>query len=186
MVVVEFVIFVVSSGLFCSGRFRHHLWAVLIAGAVATGSSLLFGYDLVERLLVHTEAPVKVVKQVVRVPVVQRVSQPPALSKPENCRDDYPFFARVFGDEGTTEVAFQVLADGTVNGVAVAKSSGSDRLDDAAKECVAKWHYRPAIKDNQLVDAPMTVKVTWNLDDEESDKGAVTDKKDGGAGAEKK
>ena len=180
MVVVEFVIFVVSSGLFCSGRFRHHLWAVLIAGAVATGSSLLFGYDLVERLLVRTEAPVKVVKQVVRVPVVQRVSQAPALSRPENCRDDYPFFSRVFGDEGTTEVAFQVLADGTVSGAKVAKSSGSDRLDDAAKECVAKWHYRPALKDNVLVDAPMTVKVNWNLDDEDADKKADADKtKDG-------
>ncbi|HEX4293499.1 MAG TPA: energy transducer TonB [Rhizomicrobium sp.] len=170
MVVVEFVIFVVSSGLFCSGRFRHHLWAVIVAGAIATGSSLLFVYDFAERMLVHTEAPVKVVKQVVRVPVVQRVSQPPALSKPENCRDDYPFFARVLGQEGITEVAFQVSADGTVSGIKVAKSSGSDRLDDAAKECVAKWHYRPALKDNQLVDAPMTVKVTWNLDDEDADK----------------
>ena len=58
MIVIEFVIFVVSSGLFCSESFRHRLWAVIVAGAVATGSSLLFGYDLVERLLVHTEAPI--------------------------------------------------------------------------------------------------------------------------------
>jgi len=180
VVVVEFVIFVVSSGLFCSERFRHHLWAVIVAGVIATGSSLLFVYDFAERMLVHTEAPVKVVKQVVRVPVVQRVSQAPALSKPENCRDDYPFFARVLGQEGITEVAFQVLADGTVSGIKVAKSSGSDRLDDAAKDCVAKWHYRPALKDNVLVDAPMTVKVTWNLDDEDADKNADESKtKDG-------
>ncbi len=150
---------------------------MLIAGAVATGSSLLFGYDLVERLLVHTEAPVKVVKQTVRVPVVQHISRPPALSKTENCRDDYPFFARIFGDEGTTELSFTVAADGTVSGVKVAKSSGSDRLDDAAKECVGRWHYRPAIKDDQLADAPMTVKVNWTLDDDSSDKSAGTDKK---------
>lgn len=180
MVVVEFVIFVVSSGLFCSGRFRHHLWAVIVAGVIATGSSLLFVYDFAERMLVHTEAPVKVVKQVVRVPVVQRVSQPPALPRPENCRDDYPFFARILDREGTTELAFQVLADGTVNGVKITKSSGYDGLDDAAKDCVRKWHYRPAIKDNQLVDAPMTVKVTWNLDDEDADKKTDADKtKDG-------
>lgn len=168
MIVIEFVIFVVSSGLFCSERFRHHLWAVIVAGAVATGSSLLFGYDLVERLLVHTEAPVKVVKQTVRVavPVMQRVSRPAALSKPENCREDYPFFARIWGDEGTTELSFQVMADGTVSGVKVAKSSGTDSLDEAAKDCVAKWHYRPALKDNELVDSPMTVKVAWNLDED--------------------
>ncbi|MBV8977213.1 MAG: energy transducer TonB [Alphaproteobacteria bacterium] len=168
MIVVEFVIFVVSSGLFFSDRFRHHLWAILIAGGLATGSSLLFVYDLAIKLAVHTEAPVKVVKQVVRVPVVQRVSQPPALSRPENCRDHYPFLARIFGDEGTTELAFTVMADGTVDAITVAKSSGSDRLDGAAVDCVKTWHYRPAIKDNQLVDAPMTVKVTWSLDDDEN------------------
>ena len=117
MIIIEFIVFVVSSGLFCSRNFRHRLWAVLIAGAIATGSSLLFAYDLAERLMVHTEAQVKVVRQVVRV--MQRISQPPSLSKPENCRDDYPFFARIFGDEGTTEVSFNVLADGTVKGAAV-------------------------------------------------------------------
>lgn len=174
MIIIEFIIFVVSSGLFCSDRFRHHLWAVLIAGAIATGSSLLFAYDFAERLMVHTEAPVKVVKQVVRV--VQRISQPPVLSSPKNCRDDYPFFARIFGDEGTTEVSFKVLADGTVNGAAVSKSSGSDRLDDAAVDCVSRWHYRPAIKDGQLVDTPLTVKVVWSLED--SDSGGNGDKQE--------
>jgi TonB family protein len=185
VIVVEFVIFVVSSGLFCSESFRHRLWAVLVAGAIATGSSLLFVYDLVEKLAVHTEAPVKVVKQVVRVPVpvVQLVSQPPAPSKPENCRDNYPFFARVFGREGTTELSFTVAADGTVSDIKVANSSGSEGLDDAAKNCVAKWHYRPAIKDNVLVDAPMTVKVNWNLGDDDSKKSADAENKDQNAGA---
>lgn len=182
MIVVEFVIFVVSSGLFCSERFRHHLWAVIVAGVVATGSSLLFGYDLVEKLMLHTEAPVKVVKQVVRVPVVQHVSRPAALSKPENCRDDYPFWARIFGDEGTSELSFVVAADGTVSGIKLAKSSGSERLDDAAVGCVQKWHYRPAVKDGELIDTPMTVKVAWNLDDEDDPaKNADAAEKDDGA-----
>ncbi|MEI9994540.1 MAG: energy transducer TonB [Rhizomicrobium sp.] len=174
MIVIEFVIFIVSSGLFYSGRFRHHIWAVLIAGAIATGSSLLFFYDVYEKLQARTEAPVKVVRQTVRVPVIQHVSRPPALSKPENCRDHYPFFARILGDEGTTELAFTVSADGTVRDVKVAKSSGSERLDDAAVECVAKWHYRPAIQDSQLADAPMTVKVGWNLDEKDGAADAAT------------
>jgi TonB family protein len=166
VIVLEFIVFVVSSGLFCSANFRHRLWAVIVAGVIATGSSLLFMYDFAERMLVHTEAPVKVVKQTVRVPVVQRVSQPPQLSKPENCADDYPFFARMLGHEGVSELAFTVTADGRVEGIKIAKSSGYDGLDDAAKDCVRKWHYRPALKDNALVDAPMTVKVAWNLEDE--------------------
>jgi protein TonB len=177
VIVIEFVVFVVSSGLFYSGRFRHHLWAVVIAGAIATGSSILFFYDLYEKLEAHPEAPVRVVKQVVQVPVIRHVSQPPALSRPENCRDDYPFFGRIFGREGTTELAFTVSADGTVRDVKIARSSGSDGLDDAAVKCVAKWHYRPALKDGELVDAPMTVKVAWNLDEPDSNKGADTDKK---------
>ncbi len=171
MFVIELIIFIISSGLFYSGRFRHHIWAVVIAGAVATGSSLLFFYDLYEKLQAKPQAPVKVVRQLVQVPVIQHVSQPPVLSKPENCRDDYPFFGRVFGREGTTELAFTVSADGTVRDVKVAKSSGSDGLDDAAVECVGKWHYRPAVKDGQLTDTPMTVKVAWGLDDGDSDKG---------------
>ena len=169
MIIIEFIVFVVSSGLFYSGRFRHHMWAVAIAGGIATISSLLFFYDLYEKLEVRTEAPVRVVRQLVRVPVVQHVSQPPALSKPEDCRKDYPFFARILGDEGTSELSFMVLADGTVRDIKIAKTSGSDRLDDAALGCVAKWHYRPAVKDGQLVDSPMTVKVEWNLDEGVSD-----------------
>lgn len=182
MIIIEFLIFVVSSGLFCSSNFRHRIWAVLIAGAIATGSSLIFFWDLYEKLTAHPQAPVKVVK-LVRVPVVQHVSRPPKLTKPENCRDDYPFFARVFDREGTTELAFTVLADGTVSNVKVAKSSGSDGLDDAAVDCVSGWHYRPAIKDNQTVDAPMTVKVAWNLDQEDAGKTPDAQKKDANAGS---
>jgi TonB family protein len=178
MIVIEFIVFVVSSGLFYSKNFRHRLWAVLIAGAVATGSSLLFAYDLAEKLMVHTEAPVKVVKQVVKVPVIKHYSQPPALSKPENCRDDYPFFARIFGDEGTTEVSFMVLADGTVKDPTVSKTSTYDRLDDAAVECVSRWHYRPGIKDGELVDTPMKVEVVWSLEGG-ADKAANKEKGEG-------
>jgi len=177
VIIIEFLVFVISSGLFYSQNFRHRLWAVVIAGAVATGSSVLFFYDLYGKLAAHTEAPVKVVKEVVRVAVVKHYSQPPALSKPENCGDDYPFFARILGEEGTTEVSFTVLADGTVKDPTVSKSSTYDRLDDAAVDCVARWHYRPGIKDGQLVDTPMKVEVVWKLD-EDADKNANTEKRE--------
>jgi TonB family protein len=178
--IIEFAIFVISSGLFYSERFRHHLWAVIIAGAVATGSSLLFFWDIYEKFEATPEAPVQVVK-VVKVPVFRHVSRPPSLSKPENCRDDYPFFARLFHREGTTELSFTVLADGTVSGVKVAKSSGSDGLDDSAVACVRRWHYRPAIKDDKTVDTPMTVKVDWKLGDDDDTKIAPdANKKAGG------
>ena len=179
MIVIEFLVFVASSGLFFSGRFRHRLWPVLIAGGIATASSLLFVYDVVEKLTDHPQAAVKVVKEVVRVPVIQKISQPPSLSKPESCRDDYPFWARIFGREGTTELSFTVLADGTVSDVKLAKSSGYEELDDAAQDCVKRWHYRPGIKDGQLVDTPQKVSVAWKLgtDDDEKRNGASEEKK---------
>ncbi|HUB84612.1 MAG TPA: energy transducer TonB, partial [Rhizomicrobium sp.] len=137
MIVIEFIIFVVSSGVFYRQSFHHRIWAVIIAGAVATGSSLLFFWDLYEKMEAKPIAPVvKVVR--VNVPVVQHVSRPPALSRPETCSDDYPFLSRVLGQEGTTELSLKVLADGTVTDVKVTKSSDSDRLDDAAVDCVSQ------------------------------------------------
>jgi TonB family protein len=174
VIIIEFIIFVASSGLFFHERFRHRLWPVLIAGGIATASSLLFVYDVVEKLTNHAEAPVKVVKQVVRVPVIQKVSRPPSLSKPESCRDDYPFWARMLDQEGTSELSFTVLADGTVSGVNVTKSSGYEELDDAAVDCVKRWHYRPGIRDNQLVDTPLNVSVAWKLGADEEKKGDET------------
>ena len=173
MIVFEFIVFVISSGVFYRQSFHHRIWAVVIAGAVATGSSLLFFWDLYEKMEAKPIAPVKIVRL---VPVVQHISVPPSLSKPESCRDDYPFLSRVLGDEGTTELSLTVLADGTVSNVKVSKSSGSDRLDDAATDCVSAWHYHPAIKDAQTVDAPITVKVDWKLGSD--DKNASADQKD--------
>ena len=165
MIFIEFLVFVVSSGLFCSERFRGNLWAFLTAGVLATASSLLFVYHMGIMLTGHADAPVpvKIVKE--RVAVLQKISQPPSASQPEDCHDDYPFWARLWGQEGTTDLTLQVHADGTVDGVKVAQSSGSDRLDDAAVECVSKWHYRPAIKDGVLTDTPWTARVVWSLAD---------------------
>jgi outer membrane biosynthesis protein TonB len=70
--------------------------------------------------------------------------------------------------------------------VKVSKSSGSDRLDDAAVDCVRGWHYRPAIKDDQTVDAPMSVTVDWKLGDGDEDASGDANKKDGSAGTDKK
>lgn len=176
MVIFEFLIFVISSGLFCSERFRHNIYAVLVAGGVATASSLLFVYHLGATYMLHADAsPPQIIRQVVKVPVIQKISQMPVLSKAEDCHADYPFWARLFGHEGTTDLAFKVLADGTVDGVTVARSSGYDRLDEAAVHCVTRWHYRPGIKDGQIVDMPWKATVAWNLSSKGADAAKTAD-----------
>lgn len=177
MIVLEFLIFVVSSGLFCSERFRGHIWAVLIAGAIATGSSLLFMWDLGVKMAGHPAEP-PVITKIVKVPVVQTVqpSQPVSASKdkPHACGLElYPAESLSKGEEGTTKLSFKVLTDGTVDTVTVATTSGSQRLDDAAVSCVRNWHYRPAIKDGKLAEVETTATVKWVLPKAETKPEAV-------------
>jgi len=168
MIIVEFLVFVISSGLFCSERFRHRLWAVLSAGVIATGSSLLFVYDLGARLAGHENQPpviTKIVKEVVKEPAP---SSPPAtVGKPHSCAQEYPADARDRHEQGVTALAFNILTDGTVDAIKVIASSGSQDLDDAAVKCVSEWHYRPAVKNGQLVEAPWNAKINWRLPKQE-------------------
>lgn len=164
MIILEFLVFVISSGLFCSERFRHQLWAVLAAGGIATGSSLLFVYDLGAKLAGHENQPpviTKIVKQVVVAP--GQNSQPSSAGKAHNCGAEYPSYSLDHHQEGVTALAFNILTDGTVDAVKVLASSGSQALDEAAVKCVSEWHYRPAIKNGQLAETPWKAKVTWRL-----------------------
>jgi len=164
MIILEFLVFVVSSGLFCSDRFRHQLWAVLAAGGIATGSSLLFVYDLGAKLAGHENQP-PVVTKIIKQVVVKTASnsQPASAGKPHSCGAEYPSDALGRREEGVTALAFTILTDGTVDAVKVLASSGSESLDEAAVKCVSEWHYRPAIKNGQLAETPWKAKVTWRL-----------------------
>jgi len=164
MIILEFLVFVVSSGLFCSEKFRGHLWAVLAAGAIATGSSLLFVYDLGAKLAGHEKEP-PVITRIVRETVIKTVqtSQPASAGSPHSCLTDYPEESRHLGEEGVTVLGFKILTDGTVDAIKVLASSGSKRLDDAAVKCVANWHYRPAIKDGKLTETGWKASVKWAL-----------------------
>lgn len=162
MIVLEFLVFVISSGLFCSERFRSKLWAVLTAGLIATGSSLLFVYDLGLKMTGHADASVQPQKLVV-VKTVGRNAQPAAVGAAHKCVVDYPSEALDKKVEGTTALTFKVLADGTVDGVNVATSAGSPDLDDAAVKCVSTWHYRPAVKNGEIVEAAWKASVKWKL-----------------------
>lgn len=178
MIVIEFVVFVVSSGLFYNERFRHNIWAWIFAGGIATASSLLFVYHLVAMFAFEAPAqqtaPAKIQKQIVQVPVPEKINRTPEASGRQDCRDDYPLWSRIWGQEGTTVLSFLVRADGLVKDVKVTQSSGYDRLDDAATECVTRWHYKPGIKDSILTDMPWTATVVWSMG---SDTGKPADDK---------
>lgn len=164
MIIIEFLVFVVSSGLFFNERFRHRLWAVIAAGAIATGSSLLFVYDVGAKLAGHGDQPPVITKIVKQVEVRQaQSSQPASAGRPHTCAEQYPREALNRHQEGMTSLSFNILTDGTVDAVTVVSSSGSRSLDEAAVHCVSQWHYRPALRNGQLAETPWKASVNWQL-----------------------
>lgn len=62
---------------------------------------------------------------------------------------------------GPTEVSFVVGVDGSVRDLSVTKSSGSQKLDNAASSCIAGWKYTPASKDGHSVEVHWSEHINW-------------------------
>lgn len=76
----------------------------------------------------------------------------------------YPPLSRRLGEEGVVQLKLAVGEDGRVESAMIEKSSGSQRLDDAAREWVAHhWRYHPATRDGKAIASQTQVKVVFNL-----------------------
>jgi TonB family protein len=76
---------------------------------------------------------------------------------------DYPVRSRMFKEEGTVGLNLWLSEDGTVSNALVERSSGHQRLDDAAVRFMKdRWHYKP----NKGLPMPNSVQaeVTFRLD----------------------
>ncbi|MDR7305015.1 protein TonB [Rhodoferax saidenbachensis] len=90
------------------------------------------------------------------------VSAPPAPPKIELPSSDadhlnnplpvYPLKSRQLGETGTTTLRVLIGADGLTKEVRVEKSSGFDRLDQAAIAAVTRWRFVPGKRDGVPVD----------------------------------
>jgi TonB family protein len=63
--------------------------------------------------------------------------------------------------KGPTRISFHIKVDGSVSEIDVVQSSGDERLDAAARACVAHWRYIPAVKDGLPVEVPWQADVAW-------------------------
>ena len=61
----------------------------------------------------------------------------------------YPLAAARRGEHGTVMLRLTIGTDGSVLEAEVAKSSGSERLDSAARDQLATWHFTPAMRDGK-------------------------------------
>lgn len=76
----------------------------------------------------------------------------------------YPPRARALGVEGRVELLVEIDARGHPTRVAVHESSGSYRLDDAARSAVRRWEFVPAREDGQPVESRTLIPVTFHLE----------------------
>ncbi len=99
-------------------------------------------------------------------PIVEDKIEPPrfGVSYLNNPAPDYPTMSRRQGEEGRVLMKVLVSADGAAEDVQIEKSSGSDRLDNAAVAAVKKWRFIPAKKNNQPLSAYVLVPIKFSLD----------------------
>lgn len=89
---------------------------------------------------------------------------PPEAIASTHTQPPYPVVARRIGVEGTVLLNITVNADGSVQDVSIAKSSGNGDLDQAAVEWVkGHWRYKPATRNGQPVTAESEAQVVFNL-----------------------
>lgn len=107
-----------------------------------------------------TPAPVPVVAAP-PAPVVKTA----AVISSANCeKPDYPSASRRLEEEGTVMLKFLVGADGKVKESVVDKSSGFKRLDEAARQGLAKCQFKPGTENGQPVEGWASMKYTWKLE----------------------
>lgn len=75
----------------------------------------------------------------------------------------YPPLAYRLDETGTTEVAFTIETDGSVDNPFVVKSSGFPLLDQAALKGVKGWRYEPATQESKPVAVPWKTTIQWSL-----------------------
>lgn len=75
----------------------------------------------------------------------------------------YPIESRRKREQGTVVLALTVGTDGTVEAISIARSSGFSRLDDAARDAVRKWRWRPLMQQGQAVRVKGVVEIPFIL-----------------------
>jgi protein TonB len=76
----------------------------------------------------------------------------------------YPAMEQRLGAEGTVLLHLVIAPDGRVAAAQLIRSSGHERLDQAAIAwVVAHWRYQPALRGGQAVESAANVAVTFNL-----------------------
>jgi len=93
------------------------------------------------------------------------IARTAAVISASSCeKPDYPSASRRLEEEGTVVLKFLVGVDGRVKESAVDKSSGSRRLDEAARQGLSKCQFKPGTENGQPVEGWASMRYTWKLE----------------------
>ena len=80
-----------------------------------------------------------------------------------NIPPDYPIESRRRREQGTVRLRVVITPDGRVKTIEVARSSGFDRLDQAALRAVRAWLFRPGTQAGVAVEAVGALSIPFRL-----------------------
>jgi protein TonB len=100
--------------------------------------------------LVVAAAPAAVASPAPPAPITPPDASAASLRNPA---PRYPVESRRKREEGTVRLRVVITVDGRVKAISVAKSSGFERLDEAALETVRKWKFKPGEQSGAPVEA---------------------------------
>jgi protein TonB len=94
---------------------------------------------------------------------------PPTELKPiarTHTSPPYPTISQRLGEQGTTTMEVSINTEGSLSDCKITKSSGSDRLDQAACEWIkGHWKWQPPTQLGKTVEAKTLVSFKWDLKD---------------------
>ena len=113
---------------------------------------------IIPEFSVQQEAPPPIQTKVAPPPAPPKAAAPPAAPTElkaiarTHSLPPYPTISQRLGEQGTTQMQVAIITEGNVTGCKVVKSSGSERLDNAACTYVqGHWRWQPPTREGQPV-----------------------------------
>lgn len=88
----------------------------------------------------------------------------PEVSASSCEKPEYPAASRRLEETGTVVLRFLIAEEGRVVDSRIEKSSGSPRLDEAARSALSRCKFKPGTVDGQPEQSWASMKYTWRLD----------------------
>jgi protein TonB len=95
---------------------------------------------------------------------------PPAVTLPSsnadylnNPKPVYPAMSQRLGEQGQTIVRVLIGIDGLPKNASIRKSSGYERLDEAARRAAMSWRYVPGKRNGVVEPMEFNVPINWVL-----------------------